>query len=706
MRMRNYFKLLTLLFLLYANLHLLGQNFTITGKVLSETDSLVVPNAVVKIIDENIIVLTDSLGKFTISDLQSAEIKLNIIKIGYYPYNATVKLVENQENKFTFYVRNDLLNLNDKVSSSNYKYEYLNNSINNYRITEVDNMFIFNTPAEYLDVKNNFNVIKNRNYYAYLLKRGKINNFNLTVEDIIIPKDYYSETVMFLPMYGWNRIEINNSPNVSIAGNIKSGGSLNLLNVKRGNNISVCGAIPIEGIKSLSISTLNKIDKVGEYVDSIKTRTFFYYSPSYKYDNYYKYTNRGMFLEGEFYLKQNMDNKINLMYNKTTYEDYSPTLYKNMNVFYITNSALFTVSMKNKLEIIKNCNIVLYNNYSLVNKQFNKYTSNSFSNKHLITRLFYSHEKLGSYRFNIGVENNFIKLNYYNIGEAFFSENILCAFAEGEYNLEYGKFYLGGNINKSENNKLTLSPIAKLKIYVSDNSDMLIGYSSVYNQVDNKDNLIYNYYNSGNLKNITKNNLIGEKISTLEAVFTYSDKKYYRLKLSFYNDKIKNMLITKEYGRGNELEVKNLNMACTEINTADVELKILPFKRAMLDINLTNSKSTSDDIYSALFIPEKSINLLFTYRPFINTIAGINIKNYGNTTVSDEIDPIRNIEVIKNINTYKVNSLTTFDLMLSNRTNNYIVTLSIKNILNTKAAKYLLVNGFSILLGFEYSINY
>jgi len=148
MRMRNYFKLLTLLFLLYANLHLLGQNFTITGKVLSETDSLVVPNAVVKIIDENIIVLTDSLGKFTISDLQSAEIKLNIIKIGYYPYNAIVKLVENQENKFTFYVRNDLLNLNDKVSSSNYKYEYLNNSINNYRITEVDNMFIFNTPAE------------------------------------------------------------------------------------------------------------------------------------------------------------------------------------------------------------------------------------------------------------------------------------------------------------------------------------------------------------------------------------------------------------------------------------------------------------------------------------------------------------------------------------------------------------------------------
>ncbi len=682
-----------------------SQNIRLKGRVITEKDSSYVNDAIVLIEGESDYRLTDSLGQFYYDNLQNEEIEITISKIGYYSFNSKIKLEKYSQNNYKFILKIDLLGIDDYYLSSFVAKETVKRSISNLEIHKEINSFKTLTYLEYFDLFSQLHVIKTKNGLPSIFKRGIYNNFQLQIDNALIPKDYYSELLMFLNINSGERLEINNSPAIYEYNNGASG--IYNINGKMGlNRLNIIGQVNTEEYKAFSINLSNKITSSGNFIDSIKTATKLNYIPDYNYDNYNEYKNVNLRFKGELYVNNKFYNEFSIVYDKFKSSDSSPRTYNYFNTNRVNNSYLFVASVMNKLNISNNGNIILFNNYSLVDKENKSVDFSEYRLSNIVSKIYYQNNEYGKYNYVLGFENNYEKISFIKINNGYRSNNNFRFLGSGEYQLSYGKFCFEIGLQNYTDNEMYFSYIGKLKIFTSGNSDMLLGYGIKYSSQTQKDNFAFEYDYFGTLIRASDNNLKPNKINTLEAVFTYTDNDFYFLKVGFYNEIISNALIKEEITENSYLLLKNKNGATITVNTGDLLVKVIPIKNVKAGIYIYNSKLISDNIYTTIFRPEKEISLFVEYRPLINTSAELLVRHYGELQVADEYTPERNIDVSQSMKIYTLSSITVLDLLINQRVKDFNIMLAIRNMFNKEMYKYRLIYPTSVTLGIEYMINY
>jgi len=695
-------KIIWLIIVLILSNKSVAQNFLLNGKVLSAKDSSNVTGAIIYLDGFNKTTSSDTLGKFTIDNINKSDIVITITKIGYNNFTSHIKLNEFSLNMFEFYLEEDKLNINNNCFTSGFKNESIINTLDNIlTFPNNNNNYLYTKFSDFIDLIPQVSVIKNNSGKINVFKRGRINNFILIIDDLIIPKSYYPELLGFLPIGIDDRLEINNSPQPIMHGN-SNGGVILSSSLYNKNEVNVGGYLTSDGYNIISGSVTNILKNLGHEIDTLKNRITFNYLPDYKMNNYYKYKNVNLLLTSKLYINNLLNNEINMLINKTNFNDYSPKLQNFLYDSYFNKSRLFTGSVKNEFLISKKTSIVLYNNYSFVKKEYEHTNIFNFGLSNISTKLFYNNSSL-NLNYLIGVENNYEKVNYYNITNAFVSNNYSRIFGEVKYKLSYGYIYLGSSIKNYD--KVLFTGISKIKINTSKNSAMIIGYSSDYNTPELKDLLAINYNYYGNTISSEKINLKPEKVTTLEAVFTYTDYDIYYLKFGFYSDNINDVWVNKDIAEGNNYFIKKNNRGKVTVNSAELEAKVIPFKNVICNIYLSNNRLQSDELLTGMFNPEKEISLSIEYKPFINTNIKATLRYYGNMNISTEAGyEINNIYTNAKILT--LSSLTVLDLYITQKLQNFIFSLSIKNIFKEKETVFRNVDVTNVSLGLIYNIKY
>ncbi len=688
---------------IFLQIEILGEIYKLKGKVISELDSNMVCNALIVIKGNNSYCQTDSAGEFYFDNIKTDEIEIVISKVGYYNYYAVLKLDKYQTNYFLFILRYDLLGINNYFYSLNKEGETLTNSPNNLMVFDNLNNYTTFKYLDYFDLFSQLHVIKNNRGMPFIFKRGIINNFRLQIDNAIIPRDYYSELLMFLPVDDNERLEIGNMQN-AINYNNSFGGFYSIINKIDNTGIKITGIVNTQENNNMGINITNIFRNINKNIDSIKSLAVLNYYPNYKYDNYTQYNNANIRYTGEIFFKNNFSNHLSIVFNRLI-NLYNPPVafnYRNKNNY---NSNLLVGSLLNKFKTGKKSSLVIFNNYSLTDKNNGISDYGEYKLSNLISQLYYQNNYSQFFNYAFGIENIYEKISFNNINNGYKSTNISKLWGYGEYKLPYGKISLDMGMEKYYEKNIYYSYSCKLKIFTSLNSNMLLGYSVKYSPISVKDAVGFDYNYYGQIIKANYNLLKPYKNNILEAVFSYSDNDLYYLKISFYNEIITNVLTNSGLTEQNNLLSPNKYFAKFDVNTVDLFIKLLPIKKVKAGLYFYSSKINGENIFT-IFRPENEITGFIEYSPLSSTAAELYIKHFGEIEVSDEIAIDKNISLSNNFKTYNLSSLTVIDFVLNQKIKDFNISLALKNILNKEMQLYRDSYPTSITLSLGYLIKY
>lgn len=674
--------------LIFYCFNLTAQTSKLTIHVLSKTDSLSIPNAFVIITDFDTIALTNNYGLTSFNNISATNLNLVIYKQGFNTFYTTVYMPNPSNYTYLVFLEKDVFNNNFNNVNSIFFF----NPNNNYHFVN-KNLAYFNF-ADYFNLKNSFNVFNNNSsYYQLFYNRNIKNNFYLSINNIIIPQSIYSEFLPYLNLSDNFDLIVNYSPFY-----YSSGGAFFINNNYTKNSLNVNLKYFTQAANQLAINSFYNFIKPLKNIDSISFSTNFNISNPFRYNNYYETFNSNLILSTKLYAKNNFNNQLNFIFNSYYLKDFSPKPFL-INDSYKNRSNFIAFSVINNLPINNSIKLQIINNYSVTDKtiSFYKLLNNKltlFNTKFLLEYLLQS-----SLRINLALENDFIKLNYYNLPNSLITKNLLKCFTNVVYLLNFGTLstdlgflYLKPNTYFNYN--------TKIKIKTSNNSSFTLGYGVVNNLLPPHETTLAKYDLNGNIIGTYYYPYPPIKINTTEAIFNYTDNNIYNLAISIYSDYIQNLYNTTIYPFNTSTKVYNNTYT---LNTINVNLKLIPLKKLFLDIDYYNlSLLTEDNISTTLFIPQNGLVATLNYNILVNTNILLRFKSFGETLIEDN-NYLDNI-FYENSKYHTLPSAQFVDLIINQSIKSFDFTFGIYNIFNNNKLLYKNINPLNIYFGLGYTI--
>ncbi len=665
---------------------LLAQISQLNINVLSKADSTNIPNAFIKIIDLDTLLITNKNGLATINNVNANSLNLIIYKQGFITFYTTVSISPLATNTYLVFLEKDVFNKNFTNINS---FTYFNQN-NNFELVN-KNLSLFNF-ADYFNLKNSF-YVNNYNYSLDFYNRNIKNNFYITINNIIIPQAIYSDFLPFLNLNDNYYLIFSNSPN-----NYASGGTFFINNINTNNNVNIKFKYFTQQANQLLLNTSYNFKHPIKNIDSISVSANYNLSNPYKYNNYYKTYNSNVLLSTKLYTKNNFYNELNIIYNSYYFKDTSPKLFLSTND-YKNSSNFMAFSLVNSLPITNRFNIQLINNYSIVNKTFNFY--NSLNNKLTLfnTKLLLQYLLQNNFKINFTLENDFTKLNYYNLPNSLITKNALKTFANVEYLLNFGTLTADFGITSLKPNTY-YNINAKIKIYTSINSNFILGYGVVHNLLSPYETTLAQYDINGIIIGTYFYPLPPIKIYTTEAVFNYTDNKIYNLTISLYSDYIKNLHNGIIHPFNTSIKVDQNKYS---INTINFNLKLIPVNKVYITLDYYNiSLLTDDNIPQSTNIPQNGLIAIINYNPHLNTNILLRLRNFWETLIG--LDNHLDYNFFDRSKPYIISSTQFVDIILTQTIKNFDLTLGVYNIFDNNKITYKNITPLNIYFCASYTI--